>query len=150
MDDQFSQLRSNLEEWEKRQDFAAAPSNLSLEDFVGLDDSVVATEPESSVDEIIESLQDGTDVISVHYDKIGEYETNDDEYLQKPTIADVRNAIDTLMDLSLLVESDGIRSSIVDVSKLIEKELSSHFTTSGAFSPFISAFRCYFTIIAFF
>ena len=54
--------------------------------------------------------------------------TDDDECLQKPTTVDVRNAIDTLMDfdLSLFVESDGIRSSIVNVSKLIVKELSSH------------------------
>ena len=79
-----------------------------------------------SVDESIESLQDSTDVISVDDDEIGEYETDDDECLQKPTTADVRYAIDTLMDLSLFVESDGIRSSIVNVSKLIEKELSSH------------------------
>ena len=137
-----------------------------------------------SVEEIIESLQDSTDVISVDDDEIGEYETDDDECLQKPTTADVRNAIDTLMDLSLFVESDGISSSIVNVSKLIEKELSSHysrllpqrlksgtcyhsdrrcesnklllklavsyFTISGAFAPFISAFRGYFAIIAFF
>ena len=79
-----------------------------------------------SVDEIIESLQDSTDVISVDDDEIGEYETDDDECLQKPTTADVRNVIDTLMDLSLFLESDGIRSSFVNVSKLIEKELSSH------------------------
>ena len=125
LDDPFSELRSNLEEWEKRQEFAA-PSDLSPEDFVGLDDSVVATEAALSVDGIIESLKDSTNVISVDDDEIGQYETDDDECLQKPTTADVRNAIDTLMDLSLFVESDGIRSSIVNVSKLIEKELSSH------------------------
>ena len=73
LDDPFSDVRSNLEELEKRQEFAA-PSDLSLEDFVGLDASVVATEPSLSVDEIIESLQDSTDVISVDDDEIGEYE----------------------------------------------------------------------------
>ena len=85
MDDPLSELKSNL----------------SLEDFLGLDDSVVATEPALSVDEIIKSLHDSTDVISVDNDEIGEYETDDDESLQKLTAADVRNAIDTLMDLSL-------------------------------------------------
>ena len=40
-------------------------------------------------------------------DETGAYETDDDECLQKPTTADVRNAIDTLMDLRLFVESDG-------------------------------------------
>ena len=69
----FSELRRNLEELEKRQEFSA-PSDLSLEDFVGLDDSVVATEPALSVDEIIESLQDSTDVISMEDDEIREYE----------------------------------------------------------------------------
>ena len=68
------------------------PSDLSHEDFVGLDDSVVATDPALFVDGIIESLQDSTEV----------------------------------MDLSLFVESYGIRSSIVNVSKFIERELSSH------------------------
>ena len=55
-------------------------------------------------------------------------ETDDNECLQKPTTVDVRNVIDTLMDwdLSLFVESDFIRSSIVNLSKLIEKELSTH------------------------
>ena len=73
-----------------------------------------------SVDEIIESLQDSTDAISVDDDEIGEYETDEDECLQKPTTADLRNAIDTLM--SLFVESDGMRTFIVNVSKLIEKK----------------------------
>ena len=50
----------------------------------------------------------------------------DHECLQRLTAADVRNAIDTLMDLSLFVVSVGIRSFIVNVSKLIEKEHSSH------------------------
>ena len=44
LNDQFSELGSNLEELEKRQEFAA-PIDLSIEDFVGLDDSVVATDP---------------------------------------------------------------------------------------------------------
>ena len=56
--------------------------------FVGLDDSIVATEPALTVDEIIESLQDSTDVISVEDGEIGEYETDDDECLQKPTTAE--------------------------------------------------------------
>ena len=61
-------------------------------------------------------------------DEIGECKTDDNECLQKPTTIDVRNAIGTLtdLDLSLFVESDGIRSSIVDVTKLIEKELLNH------------------------
>ena len=82
MDDPLSELRSNFEEWEKRQEFAA-PSDLSLEYFVALDDFVVTTEPALSVDEIIKSLQDNTDVISVDDDEIGEYETDDDEFLSR-------------------------------------------------------------------
>ena len=80
MDGPLSELRSNLEELEKRQEFAV-PSDLSLEDFVALDDFVVTTEPTLSVDEIIKSLQDNTDEISVDDDEIGEHETDDDEFL---------------------------------------------------------------------
>ena len=85
-------------------------SDVFLDDFVGLDDSVVETEPGLSVDEIVESLQDSTDVISLDDDENGEYETDEDECMQKPKT-------------TLFVETDGIRSSIVNVSKSIEKEM---------------------------
>ena len=40
------------------------------------------------------------------------FSLDDDECLQRLTAADVRNAIDTLMDLSLFVESD-VHSSLM-------------------------------------
>ena len=54
-----------------------------------------------SVDEIIESLQDSTDSTNGISVDISEYETDDYQCLQKPTTANVGNAIDTLMNLDL-------------------------------------------------
>ena len=53
-----------------------------------------------------------------------EVEDEEDISLEKPTSIQLRSAIETLLDFSFFTKSDEVQRCTLEVSKLIEKELS--------------------------
>ena len=94
---------------------------LSNYQFINLDDSVVATEPVLTDELIIDMVRKGDDedVESDDDDENG----NADVSIEKPGTVEVRNAVKTLMNFSLFSISDKIRTSTIEISRLIEIEL---------------------------
>ena len=120
LDDPFIELRSSIEELKERnsQEF---PDDISPEEFTNLDDSVVATEPVLTDELIIEMVRKGEDE-NVESDDDDE-SANADISIEKPGKVEVRNAVETLMNFSLFLISDKIRTSTIEISRLTETEL---------------------------
>ena len=119
-DDPFIELRSSIEELKERnsEEFL---KDISPEEFTNLDDSVVATEPVLTDELIIEMVRKGEDE-DVESDDDDE-SANADVSIEKPGTVEVRNAVETLMNFSLLSISDKIRTSTIEISRLTEIEL---------------------------
>ena len=120
LDDPFIELRSSIEELKERnsEEFL---DDISPEEFTNLDDSVVATEPVLTDELIIEMVRKGEDE-DVESDDDDE-SANADVSIEKPGTVEVRNAVETLMNFSLFSISDKIRTSTIEISRLIEIEL---------------------------
>ena len=120
LDDPFIELRSSIEELKERnsEEFL---DDISPEVFTNLDDSVVAAEPVLTDELIIEMVRKGEDE-DVESDDDDE-SANADVSIEKPGTVEVRNAVETLMNFSLFSISDKIRTSTIEISRLIEIEL---------------------------
>ena len=113
LDDSFIELRSSIEEL-KEQNSEEFLDDISPEEFTNLDDSVVATEPVLTDELIIEMVRKGDD----DHESANAYVS-----IEKPGTVEVRNAVETLMNFSLFSISDKIRTSTIEISRLIEIEL---------------------------
>ena len=62
--------------------------------------------------------------IEVEDDEEDGDDTIKDKCLEKPTSIKLRSAIETLLDFSFFIESDDVQRCTMEISKLIERELS--------------------------
>ena len=65
----------------------------------------------------------GRDVDDLESEADGNENYPIEEFLHKRSTVDVRNAIETILNFSLFIESEEIRISTVKMSKIVEKEL---------------------------
>ena len=98
------------------------PEEVSPEQFASFDDTVAATEPVLSYESILAMVREIEKLIEVEDDE--EDGGDEDISLEKPTSIQLRSAIETLLDFSFFTESDEVQRCTLEVSKLIEKELS--------------------------
>ena len=96
------------------------PEEVSPEGFASFDDT--ATEPVLSDESILAMVREIEEPIEVEDDE--EDGGDEDISLEKPTSIQLRSAIETLLDFSFFTESDEVQRCTLEVSKLIEKELS--------------------------
>ena len=82
---------------------------------------MILTEPVLTDELIIEMVRKGEDE-DVESDD-GDESANADASIEKPGTVEVRNAVETLMNFSLLSISDKIRTSTIEISRLTETEL---------------------------
>ena len=96
-------------------------NDISPEEFTNLDDSVVATESVLTDELIIDMVRKGEDE-DVESDDSDE-SANADVSIEKPGTVEERNAVETLMNFSLFLILDKIRTSTVKISRFTETEL---------------------------
>ena len=121
LDDPFIELRNDLEKL-KSLGVDEYPEEVSPEEFASFDDTVAATEPVLSDESILAMVREIEEPIEVEDDE--EDGGDEDISLEKPTSIQLRSAIETLLDFSFFTESDEVQRCTLEVSKLIEKELS--------------------------
>ena len=73
---------------------------------------------------ILAIVREVEEPIEVEDDEEDGDDTIGDKYLEKLTTTQLRNTLETLLDLSLFMESDKVQRCTMEISKLIEKELS--------------------------
>ena len=117
LDDPFIELRNDLEKL-KSLGVDEYPEQVSPEEFASFDDTVAATEPVLSDESILAMVREIEEPIEE------EDGSDEDISLEKPTSIQLRSAIGTLLDFSFFTESDEVQRCTLEVSKLIEKELS--------------------------
>ena len=121
LDDPFIELRNDLEKL-KSLGVDEYPEEVSPEEFASFDDTVAATESVLSDESILAMVREIEEPIEVEDDE--EPGGDEDISLEKPTSIHLRSAIETLLDFSFFTESDEVQRCTLEVSKLIEKELS--------------------------
>ena len=120
-DNPFIELRNDLEKL-KSLGVDEYPEEVSPGEFASFDDTVAATEPVLSDESVLAMVREIEEPIEVEDDE----EDGGDEDIspEKPTSIQLRSAIETLLDFSFFTESDEVKRCTLEVSKLIEKELS--------------------------
>ena len=104
------------------------PEELTPEKYANFDDTVAATEPVLSDESILAMVREDEESIEVEDDEEegnNSIEVNDN-CLKKPTPIQLRSAIETLLDFlwNLFVESEEVQCCTMQISGLIENELS--------------------------
>ena len=123
LDDPFIELRSDLAKL-KSLGVEEYPGEVSPEEFARFDDTVAATEPMLSDESSLAMVLEVEGPIEVEDDEEDGDDTIGDQSLEKPTSTQLRSAIETLLNCSFFIESDKLQRCTMEISKLIEKELS--------------------------
>ena len=117
--DPFVELIINME---KSKSLDVIPEELTPEKYADFDDTVAATEPVLSDESILAMVRDDEESIEVEDDEEEGDDTN--KVLEKPTAMQLRSAIETLLDFSLIMQSEEIQRGTLKISTLIEIEVS--------------------------
>ena len=123
LDGPFIELRSDLEKF-KSLGVEEFPGEISPEEFASFGDNVAATEPMLSDESILAMVRKVEEPIEVEDDEEDGDDTIGAQSLEKPTSTQLRSTIETLLNFIFSIESDKLQCCTMEISKLIEKELS--------------------------
>ena len=114
-DDPFKDLIEEVE-IQRGKNRDTVPLNVTAEDFVAVDDEVIATEPLASEEEILTELR-GEDILEIHDEEIC------DDPLSKPTQNELRNAMDLVFQYCLFSSNgDELRQHSLILNEMLESE----------------------------
>ena len=123
-DDPFSALEDSIRVL-SHLDESLVPKDLTSDDVASFDDDLAATQPPLTDEDILADLLEG----DIEEDQIEKDEDSElSEVIEKPSSAQIRGAIDCLMDFAMIIGSTELQTLTVKASNAVEVELTSNVT----------------------
>ena len=122
-DDPFSDLVATVDEL-RIKDPSQVPDDVTAEAIVSVDDGAIVTQPYMSDQEIVDKiLYEQIPEVIVDDDEDDDDENDNDVEEEKPSSAEVRAAMDTVLSFSLFSEDDEFQSKCMGLAEHLTKML---------------------------